>query len=89
MMSPFFRMYMIGTLLFLVLLCSFSEAINNGIGRTPPRGWRSFNQFTDNINQTIIELQYHKLVERSRLVDGVPTSLLDLGYVTAGIDDGW
>ena len=72
-----------------LLLLYTSNAIDNGIGRTPPRGWRSFNQFTDNINQTIIEIQYQKLVERTRLVDGVPMSLLDLGYVTAGIDDGW
>jgi len=55
-----------------LLLLYTSNAIDNGIGRTPPRGWRSFNQFTDNINQTIIEIQYQKLVERTRLVDGVP-----------------
>jgi len=64
-------------------------SIDNGIGRTPPRGWRSFNAFTDFINQSLIEHQYVKLVERTRLVDGVKTSLLDLGYVTAGIDDSW
>jgi alpha-galactosidase len=65
------------------------NGIDNGIGRTPPRGWRSFNQFTDYINQSLIERQYAKLVERSRTVDGMKMSLLDLGYVTAGIDDSW
>ena len=28
-------------------------------------------------------------VSRKRTVDGVPTSLLDLGYDYAGLDDGW
>ena len=27
--------------------------------------------------------------DRSRLVDGVPTSLLDVGYSRVGLDDGW
>ena len=29
------------------------------------------------------------MVDRSRLVDGFPTSLLDLGYVHVGLDGGW
>ena len=29
------------------------------------------------------------MVSRDRLVDGKPTSLLDLGYVNCGLDDGW
>lgn len=29
------------------------------------------------------------LVDRSRLVNGVPTSLADLGYTDAGLDDNW
>ncbi len=68
---------------------SFSNAINNGLGITPPRGWRSWNQFGTNINQDLVEDQYAAMVHRGRQVDGVPTSLLDLGYRTAGIDDGW
>ena len=29
------------------------------------------------------------LVDRSRTVDGKPTSLLDLGYNRIGLDDSW
>ena len=75
------------------LLCLLAAAtvvaIDNGLGLRPPRGWRSWNQFQCAINQSLVEAQYAVLVSRSRSVDGVPTSLLDLGYVTAGIDDCW
>jgi hypothetical protein len=47
------------------------------------------NQFGTNIHQDLIEAQYLALTDRSRQVDGAPTSLLDLGYTSAGIDDGW
>ena len=67
----------------------FAASIDNGIGVTPPRGWRSWNQFDTAINQGLIEAQYAAMVNKSRMVDGVPTSLLDLGYSSAGIDDGW
>jgi len=29
------------------------------------------------------------MIRRTRLVDGVPTSLLDLGYTDVGLDDAW
>jgi len=66
-----------------------ATAIDNGLGITPPRGWRSWNQFDTGVNQSIMEAQFDALAARTRLVDGVPTSLLDLGYASAGIDDGW
>eukprot|EP01044_Picomonas_judraskeda_P011653 COSAG03_NODE_1605_length_3795_cov_7.493506_1_plen_199_part_00 len=72
-----------------ILYSSAALAIDNGIGVTPPRGWRSWNQFGTGIHQDLIEAQYEALANRSRLVDGAPTSLLDLGYSSAGIDDGW
>lgn len=66
-----------------------TAAIDNGLGVTPPRGWRSWNQLGTDIHQDVIESQYAAMVARSRMVDGVATSLLDLGYASAGIDDGW
>eukprot|EP00756_Hemistasia_phaeocysticola_P052038 Hpha_TRINITY_DN27228_c0_g1::TRINITY_DN27228_c0_g1_i1::g.140708::m.140708/K07407/E3.2.1.22B, galA, rafA; alpha-galactosidase len=68
---------------------ALAAAIDNGLGITPPRGWRSWNQFDCSINQSLIESQYRAIVSKKRMVDGVPTSLLDLGYRTAGIDDCW
>jgi alpha-galactosidase len=29
------------------------------------------------------------MVDRSRSVNGVPTSLRDLGYIDVGLDDNW
>ena len=43
-------------------------------------GWRSWNFYGLDINQEIIEAQMDALVSRERSVDGVPTSLLDLGF---------
>ena len=69
--------------------CHTARAIDNGIGVRPPRGWRSWNNFGTGIHQGLIEAQYASLAKRSRQVDGALTSLLDLGYNSAGIDDGW
>lgn len=76
-------------LLAFTLWIHVAVGIDNGIGVTPPRGWRSWNQFGTGISQPLIESQYQALVSRKRDVDGVATSLLDLGYASAGIDDGW
>jgi alpha-galactosidase len=46
----------------------------------PPRGWRSWNAFRADINQTIIEAQVHALVS---------SGLLAAGYKEVGIDMGW
>lgn len=46
----------------------------------PPRGWRSWNCFLENVNQTAMVAQ----------VDAIASSgLLKAGYNRAGIDDGW
>ena len=37
---------------------SIGTAIDNGLGLTPPRGWRSWNQFDTAIHQDLIEAQY-------------------------------
>ncbi len=55
----------------------------------PFRGWRSWNQMGPAINQTQHEAIAAALADRSRLVDGKPTSLLDLGFDRIGMDDNW
>lgn len=75
-------------LLFLQFVCG-AFALDNGFDVSPPMGWRSWPTFGANINATVMEATFTALVSRSRSVDGVPTSLLDLGYVSAGLDDGW
>ena len=54
---------------------------------TPPAGWRSWNQLGGGISQKIMESMMQGLVDKSRTVDGKPTSLLDLGYSRIGMDE--
>ena len=61
----------------------------NGLATKPPMGWRSWNLFGRNVNQTLMEQVQDAMVSRARSVDGVPTSLQDLGYTDVGLDDAW
>jgi alpha-galactosidase len=59
-------------------------ANDNGLARTPPLGWRSWNLYGANVNQSLIE----------SIMDGMAVSrngvsLKSLGYITVGLDDNW
>ena len=56
---------------------------------TPPMGWRSWNLYGADVSQELIESIMEGMVDRSRIVDGNPTSLCDLGYCDVGLDDNW
>jgi len=73
----------------LALLPAAAYALDNGVGLTPPLGWRSYNAFGGVPTQEIMENQMKWLADKSRMVDGVPTSLLELGYDRIGLDGGW
>lgn len=47
------------------------------------------NAFSWVVSQQEMVNMMHRMTERKRLVDGVPTSLLDLGYEYIGLDDGY
>ena len=64
-------------------------AIDNGYGVTPPRGWRSWNQFAALNNDTVMRAQMRAVADKSRNVHGKPTSLADLGFSWISMDDGW
>ena len=51
-------------------------------------GWRHWKAFYAHINQSIMESMMDELATK-RPVDGVPTSLADLGYLYTGLDDHW
>ena len=68
----------------LFLICGGVSAIDNGIGLTPPMGWRAWKAFYANINQSRMEMMMDALVEK---IDGV--SLASLGYIYVGLDDHW
>ena len=75
--------------LVLALALAPASAINNGKGLTPPMGWRSWNLYGAEVNQSLMIGIMDGMVDRSRTVDGVPTSLCDLGYCDVGLDDNW
>lgn len=51
-------------------------------------GWRHWKAFYAHIDQSIIESMVAEMTTQ-RPVDGVPTSLAELGYVYVGLDDHW
>eukprot|EP00854_Cymbomonas_tetramitiformis_P014975 gene14975-17701_t len=73
-----------------LLLASLSGtlAINNGVGYTPPMGWRHWKAFYAHIDQRIMENMMDEMVKKHP-VDGKLTSLADLGYLYVGLDDHW
>merc|ERR1711871_795357 len=73
----------------LVAFAASAVAIDNGKGLTPPMGWRSWNLYGANVNQELITGIMDGMVDKKRSVDGVPTSLCDLGYCDVGLDDNW
>ena len=75
-----------GLMLLTLLAVQLVHAAEDGLARTPPMGWRSWNFYACEINVGVFERQADALVDRPRPVDGKPTSLLDLGYDTVGID---
>mmetsp|Transcript_16316 Transcript_16316/g.37648 ORF Transcript_16316/g.37648 Transcript_16316/m.37648 type:complete len:566 (-) Transcript_16316:24-1721(-) len=76
-------------LLPLACLVYLAVAANDGLARTPPMGWRSWNCFGVDVSQQMMQSIMDSVADRTRLVDGVHKSLADLGYVYVGLDDGW
>jgi alpha-galactosidase len=73
---------------FLTLLClllfayCFAEAraLDNGLAKTPPMGWNSWNKFACNVSEKLIK----------EMADAMVTSgMRDAGYVYLVIDDCW
>jgi len=73
------------------LLPTLALANDNGLAKLPPMGWRSWNLYGGNVDQTKIETIMEGMVRRDPryTVDGEPTSLCDLGYCDVGLDDNW
>ena len=63
----------------------------NAMARTPPMGWRTWNQLGCLVSQVDVEAAMRGLVDTSRAVwnHSKPTSLHDLGYTDVGLDDCW
>jgi len=63
----------------------------NGLAKTPPLGWRSWNAFGNRITQDMMLQAAEALVAKNRTVAGIDgkVSLCDLGYCSVGVDEGW
>ncbi|NAS27522.1 alpha-galactosidase [Herbidospora sp. NEAU-GS84] len=59
---------------------SQAQALNNGVGRTPPMGWNTWNTFGCNINETLIKQTTDAMVANG---------MRDLGYQYVVVDDCW
>src|SRR5688500_11728341 len=57
-----------------------AQALNNGVARTPPMGWNSWNTFGCNINETLIRQMGDAIVS---------SGMRDLGYKYVVVDDCW
>jgi hypothetical protein len=68
---------------------STASAIDNGLGLAPPMGWSANNAWHWIYGQDVMEASYEALASRSRSVDGKPTSMADVGYINANVDDAW
>ena len=64
----------------LLLLFTCASSLDNGLGRTPPMGWNSWNHFACKINETIVKQTADLLVS---------TGLAAKGYKYLNIDDCW
>ena len=62
----------------------------NGLAQTPFTGWRSWYAYYTQMNQDMITGVIDALAEKNRTVKGWEgkVSLCDLGYCSAGIDEG-
>ena len=62
----------------------------NGLATTPPLGWRSWNSYGNRVSADNFNATMQAMAAKVWTVDGKSNvSLIDIGYATAGIDEGW
>ena len=62
----------------------------NGLATTPPLGWRSWNSYGNRVSADNFNATMEAMAAKLWTVDGKDNvSLIDVGYTTAGIDEGW
>src|SRR5688500_1164088 len=57
-----------------------AQALENGVARTPPMGWNTWNTFGCNINETLIRQTADAMVANG---------MRDAGYKYVVVDDCW
>ncbi|KNY27854.1 carbohydrate-binding protein [Pseudobacteroides cellulosolvens] len=67
-------------IVFTTLMALNAGAWDNGLAKTPPMGWNSWNIFHENINETQIK----------QIADAMVSSgMKDAGYIYLNLDDNW
>jgi alpha-galactosidase len=61
----------------------------NGLARTPPMGWRSWNAFGATTNQVDMEAMVELIASPDAFAQPAGESLASLGYSDVGLDEGW
>ena len=61
----------------------------NGLVKSPPMGWRSWNAFGPGITNATFVAAIDAITAKLWEVDGKMVSLADVGYLRVGIDEGW
>ncbi|CAD7928931.1 unnamed protein product [Amoebophrya sp. A25] len=54
-------------------------ALDDGLARRPPMGWRTWNAFADHVTQPLLE----------KCIRTLATELAPFGYTDIGLDDNW
>jgi alpha-galactosidase len=72
--------YLIWIFLFLLVTISNLEAKDDGLARTPPMGWNSWNKFQTDISESKIKETADAMVS---------SGMRDAGYIYLVLDDGW
>ena len=65
------------------------QSLNNGLALTPPMGWRTWNAYACNVNQTLLEKIMDLMVEPRSFGTEKNISLFQIGYKDVGLDDCW
>jgi len=79
-MTTMKRLLSVASLLLFVFCFTDVRAHDNGLAKTPPMGWNSWNKFACNVSEKLIK----------EMADAMVTSgMRDAGYVYLVIDDCW
>jgi alpha-galactosidase len=77
----YFAARMFSVMLFLMLAASFGRALDNGLAKTPPMGWNSWNKFAcKGLNEKVV---------RETADSMVSNGMKDAGYQFVILDDCW
>ena len=69
------------------LLARATRPLHSYLTHTPPLPTPAPSLYGANVNQDLIKGIMKGMTSRRNMVDGKPTSLLDLGYITVGLDE--